>query len=401
MVSDKQHDLITEVPTNSNFDIIIIGGGIYGVMLAYEASKQGKKVLVLEKNRFGSHTSSNSLRIIHGGLRYLQTLDVKRFFESVSERRWFLKTFPKLIFPLTCLMPLYSKGVHRPIILNVALVINDLLSHRRNRELPLNKIIPDGKIISPKMVVQLFPGVDQNGLTGGAVWTDAFMPDPISLFQNIIDDTRKNGGVFFEGVEATGLLTKDNTAVGVKAVSSENRKEILFSGKVVINAAGPWCRKFSQKFDKDIPDLFHPSLAWNILFNRPALSKTAIAVKPPGKGSKTYFILPLNEKLFVGTGHGAWNISQGIENPCPNADQVQNFISDLNRAIPGLALDQNEIETIFSGLLPAKKEGMFDIKCRETIIEHGCHIKNVFSVSGVKFTTSRLVAQKVLDKIYL
>ena len=83
MVSGKQYDLSLDDPAKATYDIIVIGGGIYGVMLAYEASKLGKKVLVLEKDSFGIHTSSNSLRIIHGGLRYLQTLDLKRFFESV------------------------------------------------------------------------------------------------------------------------------------------------------------------------------------------------------------------------------------------------------------------------------------------------------------------------------
>ncbi len=78
------------------YDVIIIGRGIYGITLALEAGRRGIKSLLLEKGDFGEYTSFNSLKIIHGGLRYLQSLDLHRFKESVRERSWFLKHFPRL-----------------------------------------------------------------------------------------------------------------------------------------------------------------------------------------------------------------------------------------------------------------------------------------------------------------
>ena len=118
------------------YDLIIIGGGIYGTMLSLEASRRGLLSLLLERDDFGQHTSFNSLRIIHGGLRYLQSLDLHRFRESVSERKWFLKTFPHLIKTLPCLMPLYGNGLYHPFVLRTALLMNDILSYNRNRTLP-------------------------------------------------------------------------------------------------------------------------------------------------------------------------------------------------------------------------------------------------------------------------
>ena len=84
----------------SKYDLIIIGGGIYGAMLSVEAGLRNLRSLLLERDDFGGATSYNSLRIIHGGFRYLQSLDLQRFYESVGERRWFLQTFPDLIQPL-------------------------------------------------------------------------------------------------------------------------------------------------------------------------------------------------------------------------------------------------------------------------------------------------------------
>ena len=67
-----------------SYDLIIVGGGIYGVMLAFEASRRGLKSLLLERSDFGGATTFNSLRILHGGFRYLQTMDIHRFRESVG-----------------------------------------------------------------------------------------------------------------------------------------------------------------------------------------------------------------------------------------------------------------------------------------------------------------------------
>jgi glycerol-3-phosphate dehydrogenase len=125
--------IITRDPVGAvrgRYDLIVVGGGIYGVMILLEASRRRLNALLVERDDFGGQTSFNSLRIIHGGLRYLQTLDLHRFRESVSERQWFLRTFPDLIRPLPCLMPLHGDGLRRPPVLRAALAANDFLSSR-------------------------------------------------------------------------------------------------------------------------------------------------------------------------------------------------------------------------------------------------------------------------------
>ncbi|MGL6138581.1 MAG: FAD-dependent oxidoreductase, partial [Planktothrix sp.] len=163
--------------TQSSYDVIIIGGGIYGVMLSLEASRRNLRSLLIEKGDFGGATSYNSLRIVHGGFRYLQNLDLERFYESVGERKWFLKTFPELVKPLSCLMPLYNKGIRRPPILYTALKLNDALSINRNQGIRPDRHLPPGKVIKSEQVKTHFPTVDTQGLTGGAIWHDACMPD--------------------------------------------------------------------------------------------------------------------------------------------------------------------------------------------------------------------------------
>jgi len=128
-----------------NFELIIIGGGIYGIMIALESARRGISTLLLEKRDFGAHTTLNHLKTVHGGLRYLQSADIIRFTESVKERRWFLKYLGEYVKPMPCVMPLYGDGLYKNSVFRAALLLNDFLSLFRNRGLSADKKIKNGK----------------------------------------------------------------------------------------------------------------------------------------------------------------------------------------------------------------------------------------------------------------
>lgn len=386
--------------SKKDYDLIVIGGGIYGACLLLTSAQAGKKVLLLEKDDFGAATSFNNLRTVHGGLRYLQSLDFKRIFESVSERRWFFRNFPDLVKPLPCLMPLYGKGVYRPSIFRFALLLNDLLSSNRNIGVFEDKKLPNGNIVSQSEVKKIFPQVDDQNLKGGAVWFDGAMPDSQLVLIEIIKWACKLNGYALNYFETTDLLTKDGDVIGIKAVDKTDNKIYEFTANKVVNAAGPWCRTLAAKFDKDYPELFKDSFAWNVLFNHPALSTHALAVTPKKPRARTYFIHHWKGLLFAGTVHSIWNDSS--RSPIPDQQSVNNFIDELNASIKNLNLKPSDVLQIFPGLLPAKEEGSDQLAVREVIVNHSKHggPKGLFSVSGVKFTTARLVAEKTLQGIF-
>lgn len=391
--------MITRDPAaaaRKQYDLIIIGGGIYGVMLALEAGRRGLAPLLLEKDDFGGNTSLNSLRILHGGLRYLQTLDLPRFRESVQERRWFIQTFPDLVRPLACLMPLYGRGAKRPSIFRLALAANDFLSRTRNEGVTAKNLLPNGQVINQDATKKIFPAVATDGLMGGAVWHDAAMPDSQRILIEALRLACRFGATALNYTQATELITAGRATTGVKAVDRETGDAFVFQAPLVINAAGPWCREVASAFDRDRPELFAPSLAWNILFNRPAPSDHALAVAPPTPNGHTYFLHPWKGLLFAGTGHVPFTGKP--EDARPDDSLINGFIADLNAAIPGINLQRSDILRIFSGLLPAKAEGSSDLSVRAIITDHGADggPTGLFSVSGVKFTTSRLVAEKTL-----
>jgi glycerol-3-phosphate dehydrogenase len=389
-----------EEASKKKYDIIIIGGGIYGACLLLTASQAGKKALLVEKDDFGAATTFNNLRTVHGGLRYLQSLDVKRIFESVSERRWFFRNFPDLVKPLPCLMPLYGKGVYRPGIFRFALLLNDILSSNRNAGVVENKKLPNGNIVSKNEVMKIFPQVDEQSLKGGAVWYDGAMPDSQLVLIEIIKWACGLNGVALNYVEAIDLLTKDRKVTGIKAFDKTDNKSYEFSSDKIVNASGPWCRTLAAKFDKDYPELFKDSFAWNVLFDHPALSTHALAVTPKKSGARTYFVHHWKGLLFAGTVHSPWKDKSRM--PIPDKDSVQNFINELNGTIKNLNLKMTDVLQIFPGLLPAKEEGSDRLAVREIILDHSEKggPKGLYSVSGVKFTTARLVAEKTLKQIF-
>ncbi|MEM6749798.1 MAG: FAD-dependent oxidoreductase, partial [Planctomycetota bacterium] len=130
---------------------------------------------MIDAGDFHSGVSFHSLRILHGGLRYLQSMDLPRFFESVGERRWFFRHLPEQCEVLPCLMPLYGEGLKRPSTFRVALWMNDALSRRRNAGVPEHVHLPGGRVLGPGDTARRFPAVRPEGLRGAGCWPDGRM----------------------------------------------------------------------------------------------------------------------------------------------------------------------------------------------------------------------------------
>ncbi len=387
--------------TNKNYDLIIVGGGIYGIMLALEGTRRKLKTLLLEKNDFCGNTSLNHLRTVHGGLRYLQSADLPRFFESVKERKWFLKNFPEYVNTMSCLMPLYGKGLHRNPILKIALLLNDILSITKNIDVSKKNKLPFGNIISKKKIQETFPTIDMDGLTGVAQWFDASLPEHQRLYIKILKKVEELGSTNLNYIKVTGLKKNEenNEIEGVFAEDIIANKKIEFNAPIIINAAGPDSRDISSIFDKDYPELFKKRLLlWNILFDRESLSKSALALNPIKGGGHTYFSHPLKNRFMVGTGEII--VEKDKDELKVPAAEMKKVIDDLNRAVPGLDLTNKDILRVYSGVLPASQNDK--LSKREAIIDHSKDggPKGLYSLAGIKFTTARLVSEKIIKKIF-
>jgi glycerol-3-phosphate dehydrogenase len=378
------------------YDVIVVGGGIVGCLVALQSAQLGSRALLLERDEFGGATSANSLRILHGGLRYLQSLDLVRFFESVRERRWFLTEFPDLAEPLPCVMPLYGRGLKRASVLRLALLANDALSADRNDGVRDDRRLPPGRILSRAEVLEAAPFVPSAGLAGGALWYDARMLDPKAIVDAVVSRATSAGAAALTRVEVDGLLVERGRCTGVRALDRRSGERLAFAAPRVVNAAGPWAPRLLQRLAPNLAIELEFAIAWNLLIGRQAQGTAAVALTAPERGAQTFFAYPTADGMLLGTGHAAWN--GDLAQLEPGEAAIEHFLSAVNRAAPALALARHDIRATLTGLLPTTARGSADLTQRPTIIDHGArgHVAGLYTVVGIKYTTARATARKVI-----
>lgn len=381
------------------FDVIVIGGGIYGACLLLEASRRGMKALVLERDDFGGATSWNSLRIIHGGLRYLQNADLGRFHRSVAEQSWWLKHFPDIVEPMSCLMPLYDKGLRRRDVMGCALRINDWLANRIRKRYgdAVVAAMPASQIISAEATVERFEQVHQAGLTGGAVWYDAKLQSPQRLMMELLRWSATVGGNALNYMNCTELIQDGGRVVGVTAECAESNVSYEFQADYVVNCAGPWAgdwlsnRSTSNRNEANSTQRDF-AVAFNLVLNRPPLSNDALAITAKG-GENTYFFVPHQERTMVGTVH-----LPPSEADQPTSTDLSEFLNELCNCASDLTVLEGDVSQILGGRLPPDSIGSHLPK-KSPKIGFAKDPLGLISVEGVKYTTARFVAEQTLSKI--
>ncbi len=378
------------------FDLAIIGGGIYGVTLLQQAARSGLSACLCEARDFGGGTSWNSLRIIHGGLRYLQTLDLRRFFQSVEARRSLAIQFPTLLRPLECLMPLYGEGMKRVSIMRMALLVNDLLSRRRNEGVAAAVRVPGGGVLDAPSTRERFRQVRAAGLEGAARWSDLFMISSERIVMEFLRDACRAGAVAINYAPALDVVSDGMTARGIRVRDELSGVEYTIAARTVVNCAGPQLRDIARGRGGDPERLFRPSLAFNVLLDLELPTDGAVAVAPPQPGAPVLFAVPQQGKLLVGTRHLP-RPPETTEAVATEAE-ILSLLADLNQAIPGLNARPGNVRRVFAGLLPASVAGSSELAKREVFLDHGKAggLARFYSVAGVKFTTAQDVARQML-----
>lgn len=379
------------------YDLAVIGGGIHGACIALEATRRGLKVVLLEARDFGSGATGNSLRILHGGLRYLQTMDLPRFRESVAERRWFARVFPDLVAPLPCLMPLYGNGLKRRSVMRAVLAVNDLLAHDRNNGVAARATLPRSGTFGVGETEQRFAAVRREGLEGSALWYDYQMRSSERVLIEILRWACALGARALNYTEVREVRLQAGEVRGLQIEDRLTGEQFDIVAERVCNCTGSLARAFAARHDRDLAQLFVPSLAFNVLFDCERLSENALAVAAPEPGAPVYFLCPASFGLWAGTEH-VGRPDGCIDSTVTEAELLA-FIGRINRAIPTLGLSLASIRRVFSGLLPVRTAMQTDLTAREAIVDHGSRggPKNLFSVTGIKFTTAREVGQKAMD----
>lgn len=404
---------ITEL-SNNVYDLIIIGGGIYGAWAAWDAALRGLSVALLEKRDFGSATSSNSLKVIHGGLRYLQYAGFRRMRKSIYERATLMRVAPHIVHPLPFLMPTYGHLMKSKEIMSLALMMNDIIGFDRNRVKDPEKYLPGGRVISKEECLRVFPGVYEEGLTGGAIWYDGQMYNSERMLFSVLRSAEKAGAALANYVEVTGFLKYRDRIIGVKARDVFTGEELDIRAKITLNTSGPWVNHVLCLLNGNYRNQrVFLSKTMNVVVKRQLIPKYAVGVWSKykfkdrdavlSKGSRLLFIVPWREFSLIGTTHVPY---EGSPNDFRITEKdIQDFIEEINGAYPTAALKREDISFFHGGLLPmngSDDAGDVSLVKECMIYDHmkDDGIDGLVSLVGVKYTEARGAAEKVIDLVF-
>lgn len=395
---------------DSTFDLLIVGAGIYGACAAWDAALRGLSVAVVDQEDFGAATSANSLRIVHGGLRYLVRGDLSRMRESIRERSTLLRIAPGLVQPLPVLVPTYGSGARGRAAHAAALALNDLVSLGRNRHLNRTRSIPRGHLISREECLSLFPWFVAEGLTGGAIWYDAQLRHPERLTFSFLQAAANIGAVPANYVRVDRLLVSNGAVEGAEASDRLTGAGLRIRARAVLVAAGPWTEEvLASIVDAPQRRRGRQALAVNLVVDR-RLAEVAFGVRartsrhedPVCGGSRFLFSAPHGQVTLLGT----WYTADATDAGVARERGLRELLREFNDACPGLDLSEREVLRCQSGWLPLKdgrERGRADALAeRPRIVHYGptLGIRNLLSVEGVKFTTARLVAEQAVTRVF-
>lgn len=374
------------------FDVLVLGGGVYGLTIACDAAERGLSVALIERDDFGCGASFNHLRTIHGGLRYLQSLDIGRARESVRERRTIARIAPHAVKPLPFALPLYRSFTRGKLAMRLGFCLDRLVSVGRNRGVPASHRLPGGRVYSRGSAIQHFPGLKRQALTGAAVWYDYLTVEPDRLTFSWAKAGAGHGAVLVNHMEAVELLKEGARVAGARARDTIGARTIDVSARVTVNATGAALDRLLEPIGAATRTPMIKTM--NLVTRRDAGEESLGGRSPSGR---YLFMVPWRERALFGT----WEAGR-VSDACDTAvsdSEVAAFVGELNHAFPALDLTFADITLVHRGVVPAAvRGGKAGLEGHDQIRDHAAEgTEGLVSVAGTKYTTARAVAERVTD----
>ena len=377
---------------SGRFDLLVVGGGIYGLAIAYEASSRGLSTALIEAADFGSGISFNHQKTAHGGLRSLQSLRLDRARESIRERRALARIAPWFIHSLPFIVGTYRSVTKGRLALRAGFKLDAWLARDRNQGVERELHLPPAKLLSRGMTLKLFHGVRQQNLTGGAQWYDYQMVENDRLTFAFAAAADAHGCVLANYVEAVAAVREGDRITGMTARDRETGRQLTIRAAITVNTAGARAGEVAAMFGARpaVPLL----AAMNLVTSIPAKE---IALAAPTAAGRMLTLVPWKGHSIVGTAHG-----DALATTAAGASsaEIDAFVREANEAFPALGLTRGRITLVHWGLVPAAVTPGRPPDLLDTPRIHD-HAKDgalgAMTVIGVKYTTARAVAQRAID----
>lgn len=398
---------------DAKFDLVIVGGGIFGACAAWDAVLRGLSVALVERGDFCGGTSANSFKMVHGGIRYLQHADIVRLRASCGERSALLRIAPHLVQPLPIVIPTYGYGKAGKGILGAGMLLYDSLTLGRNRGIrdPARRI-PRTRFLSRGEVLEQFPDLPREGLTGGAVFCDGQMYNPPRLVLAFIRSAVEAGARVANYLEAVNFVRSGNRVEGIEVRDALTGQSFAIRARAVLNTAGPWAERLltrSAGISLEPKGVYSRDACFVVSRRLPGRAALAVQgrTRDPdavlSRPARHLFLVPWREYTLVGVWHLVYERSPD-EVTVPEQD-LQAFIDEINWAYPPLHITIDEVRMWNAGLVPfgENEPGAVNLRYgkRSTFVDHEERhgIQGLVTLIGVRYTTARGDSAPAVDRI--
>jgi glycerol-3-phosphate dehydrogenase len=386
--------------TTSEFDLLIVGAGIYGATVAWDATQRGLTVALIDRGDFGSGTSFNNAKTVHGGVRSLQRGHLGEMREYLRERRALSHILPHLVHPLPFVLPTSNRLTRHKLALGLYFRLNDLLASDRNDLPDSSKHLPGSRLLSREECLRLAPWIAPEGVTGGIEWHDAQFSNSSRAELAFISTAVAHGLEAANHVQAVGLIRQDSgRVVGVMAKDglADGSPAFPIRARAVLLATGGWTadalRAWGAGTARRVPQ-------WSVAMNFVIRGRGGTHAVGGNARGRLFFLAPWRGATIAGTSHDPWTAT--ADQLAPRPEYVAQLLDDLNVAFPRASITADDIRLVHRGLLPASEASARHVTLlRESpFIDHaedGC--PQLYSLVGVRYTTARHSAERTVDTL--
>ena len=383
-----------EIPATP-VDLVVIGAGINGCGIARDASLRGLRVLLIDKDDIASATTGWSTRLIHGGLRYLEHLELSLVRESLRERERLLKIAPHLVHPLSFFIPIYDRDKRGPWMVRAGMLAYDALS--------LDKSEERHHMLDPAQAREREPGISPDGLKGAAVYFDAQAEYPERLSLENALDGYDHGATVVTHRAVRRLTIEDGKVTGVEL---EDGRRVRAA--VTVNVAGPWVdevlRASAEGADPARPapefeQMIGGTKGTHLVVDHFAGAPSE-AMYVEADDGRPYFIVPWNDLYLIGTTDTRYE--GDLDHVVASDEEIEYLIGATNEVIPDARLRREDVIYTYAGVrpLPESHGDEGSVTRRHIIHDHAPELQGLLSIVGGKLTTYRNLSEETVDAVF-
>ncbi len=377
--------------TSAGYDVVVVGAGVNGAGIAWDASLRGLRVLLIDKGDVGSGTSSWSSKMIHGGLKYLEKYDVSLVRESLREREWLLQAAPHLVRELRFILPFYDRNVHSKAILSLGMVAYDVLS--------FDKSVRRFELLSRDKMLAREPGLDPEGLTGGAVYSDGQVNYAERLSFEIALAAQRAGATLLTYTRATKVGRIDGRVASLTVRDEIDGKEYTIPTRAIVNAAGPWIDEVWAEDNLGLPRMNGGTKGTHLVVDSfPGAPKDAFYYEAVTDG-RPMMVIPWTGRYLIGSTD--LRFTGDLDMASATQDEYDYILRETNKIIPGANLTMADVRYSYTGVRPLpyadESSDVSDITRRHDIRHHKDVADGLYTLVGGKLTTFRQVGQDFGD----